>query len=138
LWQLLGFYGDDYEDEEDEFEEEPAPKQVPPRKGVQKKAPFPRLIYFRGIPSETARFELRDALLEGAMLMLDLHGLDASRLEEGNDFLNFMRGVAFAHKGETERLGSSLFLVMPHAGMFRRWTEEGGSSDAGSFDRQGR
>lgn len=138
LWQFFGLYGDDYEEDEEEFEEEPAPKKALPRKGVQKKAVFPRLIYFKGIPSETSRLQLRDALLDGAMLMLDLHGLDASRLEEGNDFLNFMRGVAFAHRGETERLGPSLFLVMPRAGMFRRWTEEGETSDAGAFERQGR
>jgi FtsZ-interacting cell division protein YlmF len=126
----LGFYGDDYEEEEDEYldyeEEQPrAARKVKGKKeDPRKKAETPKLIFFKGVPSEGIKLRLRDALLEGAMVLLDLHGLPADRVDEGRIFINFMGGVAFAHKGLIERISSSLFLITPREGMLQWWAEE--------------
>jgi FtsZ-interacting cell division protein YlmF len=130
FWRFLGFYGDDYEEEDDEYqdyEEEPsrAVKKSRGRKEEpRKKSEPPKLIFFKGVPSEGIKLRLRDALLEGAMVLLDLQGLPPERVEEGRAFINFMGGVAFAHKGLIERIGSSLFLITPREGMLQWWAEE--------------
>ena len=129
--RFLGFYGNDYEEEDDEYpeyEEEPsrtAKKNRGKKEEPRKKAETPKLVFFKGVPSEGIRLRLRDALLEGAMVLLDLQGLPAERVEEGRTFINFMGGVAFAHKGLIERIGSSLFLITPREGMLQWWAEEG-------------
>jgi FtsZ-interacting cell division protein YlmF len=126
----LGFYGDDYEEEDDEYqdyEEEqarPAKKNKVKREEPRKRSESPKLVFFKGVPSEGIKLRLRDALLEGAMVLLDLQGLPPERVEEGRTFINFMGGVAFAHKGLIERIGSSLFLITPHEGMLQWWAEE--------------
>jgi FtsZ-interacting cell division protein YlmF len=126
----LGFYGDNYEEEDDEFldyEEEP-PRTVKKSRGKKedprKRPETPKLVFFKGVPSEGIKLRLRDALLEGAMVLLDLQGLPAEHMEEGRAFINFMGGVAFAHKGLIERIGSSLFLITPREGMLQWWAEE--------------
>jgi FtsZ-interacting cell division protein YlmF len=127
--RFLGFYGDDYEEEDGEYldyeEESPRAKKSKGKKeSPRKKAESPKLVFFKGVPSEGIKLRLRDALLEGAMVLLDLQGLPAERVEEGRTFINFMGGVAFAHKGLIERIGSSLFLITPHEGMLQWWAEE--------------
>ena len=131
LMQLLGFYGDDYENEDDysEIEEErPRPagkKSKPARKEESRgRAVPPKLVFYKGIPSEDIKLKLRDFLLDGVMILLDLQGLDSERIEEGRNFINFMGGVAFAHKGIMERIGPSLFVITPHEGMLEWWGEE--------------
>ncbi|MDR1741479.1 MAG: cell division protein SepF [Synergistaceae bacterium] len=138
--KFLGF-GDDYEEDEDEeyAEEESGTRRGGRRdrsernersEGVGKrtdgravKKRLPQLVFFRGIPSEESKLGLRDALLGGAMVLLDLQGLESERLEEGRSFINFMGGVAFAHKGKIERIGPSLFLIAPREGMLQWWVE---------------
>jgi FtsZ-interacting cell division protein YlmF len=131
LLQLLGFYGDDYEEDSNdyaEYEEEPSKDVKKSKPGKRDEArgrpPIPRLVFFRGVPSEDIKLKLRDVLLEGAMVLLDLQGLDAGRIEEGRNFINFMGGVAFAHKGLMERIGPSLFVISPREGMLQYWSEE--------------
>jgi FtsZ-interacting cell division protein YlmF len=132
LLQLFGFYGDEYEDDESEYsdyEEEPQPRGVKKNNPGKKEDPrarpvVPKLIFFKGVPSEEIKLRLRDVLLEGTMVLLDLQGLDAERIEEGRSFLHFMGGVAFAHKGLMERIGPSLFVITPHEGMLQWWPGE--------------
>ena len=130
LMQLLGFYGeDDNEGEYSGYDEEPprptGKKNKPARKDDSRGYSVPpKLIFFRGVPSESIKLRLRDALLDGAMILLDLQGLDPERIEEGRNFINFMGGVAFAHKGVMERVNSSLFVITPHEGMLQWWAEE--------------
>jgi FtsZ-interacting cell division protein YlmF len=128
----LGFYGDDYEEEDDysDYEEE-RPRQNKSKLGRLKdepkgkgRVPTPRLVFFKGVPSEDIKLRLRDVLLEGAMVLLDLQGLEPERIEEGRNFINFMGGVAFAHKGLMERIGPSLFVITPHEGMLQWWAGE--------------
>jgi FtsZ-interacting cell division protein YlmF len=127
--RFFGF-GDDYEEEDDEpldYEEEqarPAKKSRGKKEEPRKRIEAPKLIFFKGIPSEGIKLRLRDALLEGVMVLLDVQGLPAERMEEGRTFINFMGGVAFAHKGLIERIGSSLFLITPREGMLQWWAEE--------------
>ena len=130
LLQLFGFYGED-QDEGDysDYEEERTRPTGKKNKSVKKDEPrgravSPKLVFFRGVPSEEIKLRLRDVLLDGAMVLLDLQGLDSERLEEGRNFINFMGGVAFAHKGLMERIGSSLFIITPHEGMLQWWAEE--------------
>ena len=128
LLQLLGFYGEDY-DNEDDYEEErarPTGKKSKPGKKDDSRAYTvpPKLIFFKGVPSEDIKLNLRDVLLEGTMILLDLQGLEAERLEEGRSFINFMGGVAFAHKGVMERIGPSLFVITPNEGMLQWWAGE--------------
>ena len=130
LLQLFGFYGDDYEDDEDEYsdEEEPQPRGSKKNKTKRRDEPRrpvpPKLIFFKGVPSEDIKLRLRDVLLDGAMVLLDLEGLDAEHIEEGRSFLHFMGGVAFAHKGLMERIGPFLFVITPHEGMLQWWSGE--------------
>ena len=131
LLQLLGFYGDDYENEDDyPYQEEERPRSTgkkgkPARKDEPKAHTVsPRLVFFKGVPSEDIKLKLRDILLDGAMVLLDLQGLDTERIEEGRNFINFMGGVAFAHRGVMERIGPSLFIITPHEGMFQWWEGE--------------
>jgi len=131
LMQLLGFYGEDYEEEDEHSnyeEERPKPagkKSKSARKDDSRaRAVPPKLVFFKGVPSEDIKLKLRDVLLDGTMVLLDLQGLAAERIEEGRNFINFMGGVAFAHKGLMERIGPSLFIITPHEGMFQWWVEE--------------
>jgi len=131
LLQLFGFYGDDYEDEDDysDYEEERPKSTAKKSKSGKKDEPrgktiSPKLVFFKGVPSEEIKLKLRDVLLDGAMVLLDLHGLDSERIDEGRNFINFMGGVAFAHKGLMERIGPSLFIITPHEGMLQWWAEE--------------
>ena len=72
------------------------------------------------------------------MILLDLHELDLQSFEEiGRPFINFMGGVAFAHKGRMEFIEPAFYIVTPHEGMFEEWTKEK-LGNAGSFDRQRR
>ena len=131
LLQLFGFYGDDYEDEDEysDYEEERPKPTGKKSRSVKKdeskgKTVSPKLVFFKGVPSEGLKLKLRDVLLDGAMVLLDLQGLDAERIEEGRNFINFMGGVAFAHKGIMERIGPSLFVITPHEGMLQWWAGE--------------
>ena len=56
--------------------------------------------------------------------MLDLSSLSGAETEKGRNFMNFMGGVAFAHKGELREIGASFFLISPRKGMFTQWIEE--------------
>jgi hypothetical protein len=132
LLQLLGFYGDDNDNEDDhsDYEEERSRstgKKKPVRKGESKgQAIPPKLVFFKGIPSEDIKLKLRDALLDGAMVLLDLGGLETERKEEALNFINFMGGVAFAHKGFIDQLGKSpFFIITPREGMFQWWAGDG-------------
>ena len=131
LLQLLGFYGEDYDNEDDYSEhDEERPRQTgkkgkPARKNESRGHVIPpKLVFFKGVPSEDIKLKLRDVLLDGAMILLDLQGLEAERIEEGRNFINFMGGVAFAHKGVMERIGPSLFIITPREGMLQWWEEE--------------
>ncbi|MDR1875158.1 MAG: cell division protein SepF [Synergistaceae bacterium] len=137
LLQLLGLYdGEDYEEDSEEYSEyeEEQSREQPrgPKKnrmgkkdeGLKSRSAAPRLVFFQGVPSENSKLRLRDILLDGAIVLLDLQGLDAGRIEEGRNFINFMGGVAFAHKGLMERIGPSLFVITPREGMLEWWEEE--------------
>jgi FtsZ-interacting cell division protein YlmF len=132
--QLFGFYGDeDEEDEYSEYEEEPQPRgrsrDTQKSRAGRKEEPRikpapPALVFFKGVPSEEIKLRLRDVLLDGAMVLLDMHGMGPGDLEEGNSFIQFMGGVAFAHKGRMERIGSFLFVITPREGMLEFWSGE--------------
>ena len=129
LMQILGFDGDEYDDEEEYVEEPPRPSRKPSGQGKRPKeqrfSDAPRLVLFRGVPSEKIKLRLRDALLDGVMILLDLHDLDSRQFEEvGQPFINFMGGVAFAHKGCMEFIEPAHYLVTPGEGMFEEWAEE--------------
>ena len=143
LMQVLGFYGDDdYVDESEDYEVEEqrtaAKRPNARRRDEPHPVSAPRLVFFKGVPSESIKLRLRDALLNGIMVLLDLHELDPREFEEeGRPFINFMGGVAFAHKGRMEYIEPAMYLVTPHEGMFEEWVEEEPLND-GTFDRQGR
>ncbi len=152
LMQLLGFYGDDdYDDADDYQEEEPRSRkqlkqQRPSRQrpaapsGEEDRYPSstPGLVLFKGVPSEDVKLRLREALKDGAIILLDLHELSQREFEEqGRPFITFMGGVAFARGGHMEFLEPALYLVMPREGMFQEWVEEDPLND-GTFNRQGR
>ena len=130
LLQLLGFYGEDYDEDDDSYYEEERPKPAgkkskPVRKDESRGyAVPPKLVFFKGVPPEDIKLKLRDVLLDGAMVLLDLQGLEAERIEEGRNFINFMSGVAFAHKGVMERIGPTHFVITPHEGMLQWWGGE--------------
>ena len=132
LLQLFGFYGDEYEgdesdysDYEEESQSRSAKRGSPGGKNEPRAKPVsPKLIFYRGIPPEDTKLRLRDHLLDGAMILLDIHGLEADHIEEGRNFINFMRGVAFAHKGESRNIGSDLYVITPREGMLQCWGEE--------------
>ena len=141
--QILGFYGDeDYDESEEHYAEKPQSlkKSHPTRRREEPRFPQAplRMVFYKGVPSEEIKLRLRDALLDGVMILLDLHELDVQAFEEeGRPFINFMGGVAFAHKGRMEYIEPALYVVTPHEGMFEEWAEEE-LGNAGSFDRQGR
>ncbi|MBR1671515.1 MAG: cell division protein SepF [Fretibacterium sp.] len=152
LMQLLGFYGeDDYDDVEEYPEEElrvsrkqklqkqPRQRSMGPSGGEERYSPStPKLVLFKGVPSEDIKLRLREALKDGAIILLDLHELSPRDFEEqGRPFITFMGGVAFARGGHMEFLEPALYLVMPREGMFQKWVEEDPLND-GAFDRQGR
>ena len=99
LLQLLGFYGEDYEDENDysDYEEERPRKKKSARKDESRGRAVPRIIFFKGVPSEDVKLKLRDVLLDGAMVLLDLQGLETDRIEDGRNFINFMGEIGRAH-----------------------------------------
>ncbi len=143
LMQFLGFYGDeDYDEEQEDYQEKTKTSQ---KLGVARKkedtrgskgqiVPL-RMVFCKGVPSDSMKLKLRDALLDGVMLLIDLHELDPRRFaEEGKPFIDFMGGVAFAHKGHMEFLEPSLYVVTPSEGMFEEWAEED-LADANSFNR---
>jgi FtsZ-interacting cell division protein YlmF len=133
--QLFGFYGEeDEEDEYPEYDEEPqlrgksrqTKKNRTGRKEVPRAKPTsPALVFFKGVPSEDIKLRLRDVLLGGTMVLLDLQDLDKEHLQgEGNSFLHFMGGVAFAHRGQMEQIGPFLFVITPREGMLECWPGE--------------
>ena len=131
LLQLLGFNEEDYENDDDysDYDEERHRSAGKKNKSVRKDesrghAISPKLVFFKGVPSEDIKLKLRDVLLDGAMVLLDLQGLESDRLDEGRNFINFMGVVAFAHRGVMERIGSSLFVITPREGMLQWWAEE--------------
>jgi FtsZ-interacting cell division protein YlmF len=142
MMQLFGFYEEeDEEDEYSEYEEEPqfrgrgrsrdrdrdrdVKKNRAGRKEESRVKPTsPSLVFFKGVPSEDIKLRLRDVLLDGAMVLLDLQGLDKEHREEGNSFLQFMGGVAFAHRGQMEHIGPFLFVITPREGMLEYWPGE--------------
>ena len=141
LMQILGFYGDeDYDEPEERYGEKTQnfkKNQGRKREELQPQAPL-RMVFFKGVPSEESKLRLRDILLDGVMILLDLHELTPQEFEEtGRSFINFMGGVAFAHRGRMEFIEPALYIVTPHEGMFEEWAEEE-LGHAGAFDRQGR
>jgi len=124
LLQLFGF-GEGY-DNDDDYEEEPPKRRGKPTRRDESRGPgvSPKLVFFKGVPSEAVKLRLRDALLDGSMVLLDLQGLPSERIDEGRNFINFMGGVAFAHRGVMERISPSLFVITPREGMLQWWTEE--------------
>ena len=144
LMQFLGFYGDDDYDESEEYsgdQSRQVRKQKPQSQGKRKEESYPAtpgLILFRGVPSENAKYKLSESLKDGAMILLDLHDLDAREMEDqGRPFITFMGGVAYARGGRIEFIEPAQYLVMPRDGMFEEWVEEGPAND-GAFNRQGR
>jgi FtsZ-interacting cell division protein YlmF len=82
--------------------------------------PFPiknGLILFKGLPSTEDKLQLREALLGGCIILLDLSGIPSERIEEGRQFITFMHGVSFANNGEFLKLAPRIFSVSPHPGM---------------------
>ncbi|GHS98837.1 hypothetical protein AGMMS50276_21350 [Synergistales bacterium] len=143
-WLKSFVFGYDDEEDAEEFDEfddeEYDEKARPPRKNaksvrnaprkediarnIPKRPSFSSLVFFEGVPSDEIKLRLRDALLEGSMVLLDLGNLSSAEIEKGRNFINFMGGVAFAHKGELREIGASFFLISPRRGMFTQWIEE--------------
>ena len=132
LLQLFGFYGNEYEDGEDDYQDyEDEPQDREARKSYVKKKneprarpATPRLIFYQGLPPEHIKLRLRDCLLDGAMILLDIHDLEAEHKEEGRNFITFMQGVAFAHNGESRNIVSDFYVITPRKGMLQCWGEE--------------
>ena len=101
--------GGNYEDYDDEKYE---------RRGPLKNG----LILFKGLPSTEDKLRLREALLDGCIILLDLSGVTPERIEEGRQFITFMHGVSFANNGEFDKLSPRLFYVSPQPGMVRGMT----------------
>jgi FtsZ-interacting cell division protein YlmF len=129
LLRFFGFNEDEYENDNDvDYEEEPQSRSGKRTRGRQeessKKSVSPKLIFYQGIPSEDTKLRLRDILLDGSMVLLDLHKVDPEHAEEGHNFINFMAGVAFAHKGQSKRIGQFLYVITPREGMLQWWVGE--------------
>ncbi|MCR5346437.1 MAG: cell division protein SepF [Fretibacterium sp.] len=151
LMQLLGLDGSEgYEGNDDYPEEDFSPRKQQRQRssrqkggaslGGEERSPFsvPRLVLFKGVPSDDVKRRLSDALKDGAIVLLDLHALSQRDFDEqGRPFITFMGGVAFARGGHMEPLESEMYLVVPREGMFQEWVEEGQLND-GTFDGQGR
>ncbi|MCL1941180.1 MAG: cell division protein SepF [Synergistaceae bacterium] len=104
-----GAYSGNYEDyDDDKYERTP-----PLRNG---------LILFKGLPSTEDKLHLREALLDGCIILLDLSGIPAERIEEGRQFITFMHGVSFANGGEFSKLTPRIFSVSPQPGMVQTIT----------------
>ena len=136
VMKFLGFYGDEDYDDDDLDEEMPQPKNKLKNKkqggnsSSQKSANNLSgsgnvgLVMFKGVPSEDIKYQLRDALRSGTMLLLDLSGLSDRELSEGGSaFITFMQGVAFASGGRMDNIGREQYLVSPLDGMFEEWVE---------------
>ena len=80
------------------------------------------LILFRGLPSTEDKLQLREALLDGCIILLDLSGIPSERIEEGKQFITFMHGVSFANNGEFLKLAPRIFSVSPQPGMVQTIT----------------
>ena len=80
------------------------------------------LILFKGLPSTEDKLQLREALLDGCIILLDLSGIAPERIEEGRQFITFMHGVSFANNGEFLKLAPRIFSVSPHPGMVQTMT----------------
>jgi len=126
LFQLFGFSGDDYDNEDDfsEYDERPRSKKKSRRSDARGQMTPPKLVFFKGIPSDEIRLRLRDVLLDGTMILLDLSGM-SDRKDEAVEFIHFMTGVAFAHKGDWKQIGPSLFIITPREGMLQWWAADG-------------
>ena len=128
LLQLLGFYGEDYENEDEysDYEDERSRRKKSSRKDEPRgRVVPPKLVFFKGVPSEDIKLRLRDVLLDGTMILLDLRELEADRREDGLNFITFMGGVAYAHRGLMQQIGKSpLFIITPSEGMFQWWAGE--------------
>ncbi|MBR1418078.1 MAG: cell division protein SepF [Synergistaceae bacterium] len=137
VMKFLGFYGDDDYDDDDDLDEMPQPKnKFKNKKQGAKSNSRPGandsgsgnvgLVMFKGVPSEDIKYQLRDALRNGTMLLLDLSELSDRELSEGGSaFITFMRGVAFASGGRMDNIGREQYLVSPLDGMFEDWVENG-------------
>ncbi len=133
LLKFLGFYGDDddYDEEEDYGAERPAKraKKLNNKKSRRDQEDnninnndIPSLVIFRGVPSDDMRSRLRDALRNGAILLLDLSELSERELEEeGRGFITFMGGVAFASGGSKLEIGHEQYIITPGDGMCEEW-----------------
>lgn len=75
------------------------------------------IIFFKGLATDDDKLQLRDALLDGNIVIIDLGGISIEQKEAGLQFITFMSGVAFANKGEFLKLGPTLFSVSPRMGM---------------------
>jgi FtsZ-interacting cell division protein YlmF len=75
------------------------------------------LILFKGLPSPEDKLQLRKALLNGCIILLDLSGIPPERIEEGKQFLTFMQGVSFFNECEFIKLAPRLFSVTPQPDM---------------------
>jgi FtsZ-interacting cell division protein YlmF len=80
------------------------------------------LILFKGLPSTEDKLQLREALLDGCIILLDLSGVPSERIEEGRQFITFMHGVSFANNGEFLKLAPRIFSVSPHPCMVQTMT----------------
>ncbi|MBQ7577198.1 MAG: cell division protein SepF [Synergistaceae bacterium] len=131
IMRWFGFDNDDDDYDDDDYPEErrkPA-KSSSRREGNSKSsanyAPG-KLILFRGIASENDRIKLREALINGAMVLIDLHELTAVEYEEkGDDFVKFMGGVVFGINGAIiPMVETAQYLLTPRKDMFEAWPEE--------------
>ena len=118
---------DDYDDDYPEERRKPA-KSSARREGNSKSgnsAPG-KLILFRGIASENDRIRLREVLINGAMVLIDLHELTPIEYEEsGKDFVKFMGGVVFGINGAIiPMVETAQYLLTPKKDMFEAWPEE--------------
>ena len=133
IMKFLGFdtEDDDYE-ENDDYQEEKRPRKSAAKREGQAKSSNPhaqgKLIIYNGIAtSDSEKRRLRDAINDGAMILIDLHTLDQREFEEnGKDFITFMGGVAFARNGDIKFIEPAQYLVTPALGMYEIWGEGSG------------
>lgn len=102
---------DDDDDIEEEYEEEIAVRERPVRQPVE------GIVFFKGLANDDDKLRLRDALLDGCVVIIDLAGITMEQKDIGIQFITFMSGVAFANRGEFLKLGPTLFSVSPRMGM---------------------
>ena len=102
-------YDSNYEDYDDEKQKRPSSIKN-------------GLILFKGLPSTEDKLQLREALLDGCIILLDLSGIPTERIEEGKQFITFMHGVSFANNGEFLKLAPRIFSVSPQPGMVQTMT----------------